>query len=608
MAERRLGLGDRPIASADDERLGITDYAAALTEFIGQCDTPLTIGLQGDWGSGKTSLMNLIRAGLEAGGGATRASGATGAASAPTGCVWVNTWKFAQLEAPDTLFLAVLAGIVDELGAHAREGSKTKKLAADALRFFARAGAQVVKAQARAHLGLDVDLARGGPAEETPGYKLAGELKESLASLVGGLAQEHGRVVLFVDDLDRIPPERAVQILEALKNFLDVSGLVTVLACDYGVVSRGLAARMGVSEQELGRSFFDKIIQVPFRMPVHAYNAHAYVAELLTRIDVHAAPDEVRLAADVLRRSVGLNPRALKRQANTLLLLLKVAERSPVLRDRVRTERRPLIMMALTAMEAVFGDVHRYLAEILAEESGFAAARDLLMQGLLPSGPQHSWVDACTVTAADGSRTPTASLASFLESFRDLVDADGDKTISDAELAILREMVRLSQISSLAADGPYPEPPERTGRGAWTPEEFWTSAGRLGLSRARLEAMRRAYDLACQLEGDAAGKIQWGRGKKWGSFIFKAGQAEVFSVSTSGELYLLPTRWPTAGPDGRPALLAAWDDALRAGGEIVGRSEASYIDIAERLLAEDPTLDRAGPLLRRAAAACSSAS
>jgi hypothetical protein len=49
--------------------------------FVAACDTPLTIGIQGDWGSGKTSLMNLIRAGLGEG----------------LATVWINTWKYAQL-------------------------------------------------------------------------------------------------------------------------------------------------------------------------------------------------------------------------------------------------------------------------------------------------------------------------------------------------------------------------------------------------------------------------------------------------------------------------------------------------------------------------------
>ena len=127
--------------------------------------------------------------------------------------------------------------------------------------------------------------------DTVPVHQMADKLKTFLAELVSEATPADGRIILFVDDLDRIPPVRAVQILESLKNFLDVKGLVTVLACDYKVISKGLEARVGVSEEALGRSFFDKIIQVPFRMPVHAYDANKFVCGLLARIKVKV-PDE----------------------------------------------------------------------------------------------------------------------------------------------------------------------------------------------------------------------------------------------------------------------------------------------------------------------------
>ena len=45
----------------DEDTIGILPYAQALAKFIEECDTPMTVGLQGDWGIGKTSLMNLIK-------------------------------------------------------------------------------------------------------------------------------------------------------------------------------------------------------------------------------------------------------------------------------------------------------------------------------------------------------------------------------------------------------------------------------------------------------------------------------------------------------------------------------------------------------------------
>ena len=90
---------------------------------------------------------------------------------------------------------------------------------------------------------------------------------------------------MFVDDLDRVAPERAVEILEVLKIFLDIPGLVFMLACDYEVIVTGLAAKGGLGEDASGRSFFDKIIQVPFQMPpVGGDKLAIYTKTLLDRV------------------------------------------------------------------------------------------------------------------------------------------------------------------------------------------------------------------------------------------------------------------------------------------------------------------------------------
>jgi hypothetical protein len=48
-----------------DESLAVIPYIDSLVQSIMDCDTPMTIAIQGDWGSGKTSMMNLIDASIE---------------------------------------------------------------------------------------------------------------------------------------------------------------------------------------------------------------------------------------------------------------------------------------------------------------------------------------------------------------------------------------------------------------------------------------------------------------------------------------------------------------------------------------------------------------
>ena len=64
--KQRTGIIDEPLEidnldpSRSADRLGVADYANALSQFIKSTDTPMTIGVQGEWGSGKTSLLKSI--------------------------------------------------------------------------------------------------------------------------------------------------------------------------------------------------------------------------------------------------------------------------------------------------------------------------------------------------------------------------------------------------------------------------------------------------------------------------------------------------------------------------------------------------------------------
>jgi len=55
------GFTDRPASCIDDDAFGVEKYISGLSEFIKECNTPMTIAIQGDWGSGKTSMMNMIK-------------------------------------------------------------------------------------------------------------------------------------------------------------------------------------------------------------------------------------------------------------------------------------------------------------------------------------------------------------------------------------------------------------------------------------------------------------------------------------------------------------------------------------------------------------------
>ena len=61
MNNQIVGIVDEPTPGGrSKDTLDIYRHADALTEFVKYTSTPMTIGIQGEWGSGKTSLLNKI--------------------------------------------------------------------------------------------------------------------------------------------------------------------------------------------------------------------------------------------------------------------------------------------------------------------------------------------------------------------------------------------------------------------------------------------------------------------------------------------------------------------------------------------------------------------
>ena len=92
------GSTDQP---ARIDMFGIGNYISGLCEFITECDTPMTIAIQGDWGSGKTSIMEMVRDNID---------------EKTVHCVWFNTWQFSQFNTGDSLPLSLIETIIKGFG------------------------------------------------------------------------------------------------------------------------------------------------------------------------------------------------------------------------------------------------------------------------------------------------------------------------------------------------------------------------------------------------------------------------------------------------------------------------------------------------------------
>ncbi|MCB0214354.1 MAG: SUMF1/EgtB/PvdO family nonheme iron enzyme, partial [Anaerolineae bacterium] len=151
----------------------------------------------------------------------------------------------------------------------------------------------------------------------------------------------HGRLAVFVDDLDRCLPDKAVEVLEAVKLFLDVPGCVFVLGVARDVIEEGIRVRYADYRARLdGTHYLEKIIQIPFSLPPIAREA---VAGYVRDVTGGSLPD----ARCETVFTVGLepNPRRIKRTLNIFLLLWRLAQNRADLAETIKPVRLAKIII-----------------------------------------------------------------------------------------------------------------------------------------------------------------------------------------------------------------------------------------------------------------------
>ena len=350
---------DVPRRHDQEDLFGIKTYQDALIQYIKLTDTPITIALQGEWGSGKTSLMNLLRWNL------------CDIDNAQFFPIWINTWQFSLMKTPAQAIISILEGIINQIGAlnptHKWEESKRK--IGGLFKKIASVGTKV----AASTVGVDGEALEDLFGSDN-GQSDILQLKEEISKLVDESLKNNPNkagFTFFIDDLDRIDPPVAVEILELLKNIFDLEHCIFILAIDYDVVIKGLKPKFGEltdkNEREF-RSFFDKIIQLPFSMPVANYNIDTFLVDALSKINFfseeemkdHSIQEAV---SELARLSVGTNPRSLKRLRNTLSLISIINSGIAKAGAEDIANKYKVINFGLVCMQIAYPYIYNQLAE-----------------------------------------------------------------------------------------------------------------------------------------------------------------------------------------------------------------------------------------------------
>lgn len=349
---------------APEPGLGFDDYAASLAEIIRLSHPQFAVGIFGAWGSGKTTLMKAIQHDLN---GHPEVVG-----------VWFNAWRY---EKEEHLIVPLLDTVREELIAWgAREG--TSEETGTRARRMASAIGKATRAilagltlstglPGAIELSLDANKVATAWRQSDQGNESALEPKSFYHASFMALKQateefiphdqetEEGperRFVVFIDDLDRCLPDKALQVLESMKLFFDLEGFVFVVGLDQQVIERAVQVKYpvpGISQGDTstyisGVDYVKKIFQVQFTTPRIDQGQLPVFLDAIA--DAAQLPPEQRNdlrnvvtpQVSYLAGNASVNPREIKRLVNAYTMQIKMLERK--LLEQQRAPSAPAVL------------------------------------------------------------------------------------------------------------------------------------------------------------------------------------------------------------------------------------------------------------------------
>lgn len=285
-----------------EDLLGYTVHASLLKSVVtNDKNLPITVGLYGDWGSGKSSILRILEKQLKE--------------ENDTIVVYFDGWSF---ESFDDAKMALIQGIVDALEKDERFFEKVLDKKDDLKESFKKLRKsinwmRVLKISAQTIIPIATAASTGGASlmipllidafaknkeklpeiltgenaeqflkdtinagDEEKKYEAVREFRKDFEDLIDKSKQ--GRVVVLIDDLDRCLPRHIIENLEAIKLFLDVPKTAFVIAADSYIVSNAIESeykeiiKVASSDnhndrREIGNSYMEKFIQLPYKIP-----------------------------------------------------------------------------------------------------------------------------------------------------------------------------------------------------------------------------------------------------------------------------------------------------------------------------------------------------
>jgi hypothetical protein len=309
-------LNDQPAIGKEADCLDTPETARKLVDVLlsSRKSSPFVLAVNGEWGIGKSTLLQEMSSQLTAARNPQRNNEANGI---NIRCVQFNAWTAENSSVLENLIAAVLTELDPNFVRRWANKLARRRGLLSALRIgFAIAAGFFGLSRAVNDLMTSFSISARSRSE------MRELIQEVLGDWLksGGQGTDESALVVFVDDIDRCSDETVVQMCEAIKLYLDMPGLIFVLACDLTILARGVTSVTGATRSE-AFAYLEKIIQVAYRVPTPD---DRQIAKLISQCSLFSGTDELfdgaNPASKILAEGTRRNPRRIKRIINSFIL------------------------------------------------------------------------------------------------------------------------------------------------------------------------------------------------------------------------------------------------------------------------------------------------
>lgn len=319
-----MEIRDLPIMKQEDDEFGVMEYVDSLCEFIKCCDTPITLALQGEWGSGKSSFMRLMERKL---------CSEDVPEEERYESIWLNTWELFLEDDYEQSAKKLVLNLLEQINDHFdklkvdEDKERRKRVFKEYIKAISEVALNVVNVDSDT-----VEKVFEAQNQVTSKFTLI-QIKRDFEELLNEKILEKNNgftnkaFIIYVDDLDRLEPRMAVTLLESLKNIFDLHNCIFVISIDSEVVISGVNEKYGnikCKHRNIGRAFFDKVIQIPYYIPQNKYKIKNMVINRLKKFNYFEKEEDYKINGNDIERifilATNKNPRTIKRLINMIHL------------------------------------------------------------------------------------------------------------------------------------------------------------------------------------------------------------------------------------------------------------------------------------------------